>query len=596
VVPFPSEYSTYTSSSGPQASFGTSAPAEPTERSSHFNDILQNLSTPAADASSESSDAAVDETATAGTATDPSQAADATPTVGDNTLITSRRGGRGLTTGKNDVAPVKTAGKDSKSATNPSAMAGLVTPAVTVLTPRPRATWSASSTGTAQNVPQAQDGNATATTVAATLEEAVASTLGARTQKPSQGQTPNANTRSPRASLANQPAASAVANAAAAAAADPTSVPVPARAFAAKGTSANDALNAPASTTDPNDPSVLAPLLAEMAAVSPMPQQSAAADAAKAAGSNQATDAAVASTLESETGKAAKTFAETRSAFINRGQVGSAAAARSQTPGAPSFDADDATENITSSATPPPTAETALATTLRLAAATAAAGTGHANAATPPANAAAPAQVPASLNATQVANATVTSTAASKTASSAPSPLEANSSSATAARPALTIAVPDLVGGPALSRALSPIQIETPASLPADVDASAVMSQIVQAMRVQLVQGGGTAQVTLQPGYLGGVTLSVKVDQDGVSASVVADTPAVRDALRTQEPALRDALIGQGLRLDHFDVAAPVETPRKNPNGGQGGSAQDQQQPRQQKRRDPSEPAFEFVA
>ena len=76
----------------------------------------------------------------------------------------------------------------------------------------------------------------------------------------------------------------------------------------------------------------------------------------------------------------------------------------------------------------------------------------------------------------------------------------------------------------------------------------------------------------------------------------MADTPAVREALRTQEPALRQALSDQGLRLDHFDVSEPSETPRKNTGGGQNAPEDQPRQPRQ-KRRDPSGTLLsEFVA
>jgi flagellar hook-length control protein FliK len=166
-------------------------------------------------------------------------------------------------------------------------------------------------------------------------------------------------------------------------------------------------------------------------------------------------------------------------------------------------------------------------------------------------------------------------------------------SAASTARPTLTISMPDLVSFNTNRSAAG--ALDAPALLASDTDAPAVVSQIVQAMRVQALQGGGTAEVTLQPGYLGGVSLSVKVNQDGVSASVVADTPAVREALRTQEPALRQALADQGLKLEHFDVSEPAETPRKQSGGGQQ-APQDQPRQSRQKRRDPSEPAFEFVA
>jgi flagellar hook-length control protein FliK len=157
-----------------------------------------------------------------------------------------------------------------------------------------------------------------------------------------------------------------------------------------------------------------------------------------------------------------------------------------------------------------------------------------------------------------------------------------------------TAPMPDLLS--AAARAFAPQAPDGTAALPLEAETTSAVSQIVQSMRVQALAGGGEAHIALDPGYLGGVTVTVRVDHDGVTASVAADTPAVREALRSQESTLRQTLSDQGLRLDRFEVTEPSQTPRRNPNGGDRQTADEQSRPRSQKRRDPSAPAFEFVA
>lgn len=159
----------------------------------------------------------------------------------------------------------------------------------------------------------------------------------------------------------------------------------------------------------------------------------------------------------------------------------------------------------------------------------------------------------------------------------------------------VTVPMPDLFS-PAVARAFAPQALDASAALLPEGETASAVSQIVQSMRVQALAGGGEAQISLQPGYLGGVTVTVRVDQDTVTASVSADTPAVREALRSQESTLRQTLSDQGLRLDRFEVTEPSQTPRRHSNGGDRSPADEQPRSRSQKRRDPSAPAFEFVA
>ena len=120
-------------------------------------------------------------------------------------------------------------------------------------------------------------------------------------------------------------------------------------------------------------------------------------------------------------------------------------------------------------------------------------------------------------------------------------------------------------------------------------------TQIVQAISIQAANGGGEAQVKLQPGYLGDVTVSIIVDHGGVTASIEASSPAVREWIAGHEPMLRQGLGDQGLRLDRLVVQADAtHTEREDDRPSDGGAAQHRQPPPRQKHQ-PAEGTFEVV-
>jgi len=129
-------------------------------------------------------------------------------------------------------------------------------------------------------------------------------------------------------------------------------------------------------------------------------------------------------------------------------------------------------------------------------------------------------------------------------------------------------------------------------------DASSVVSQLVEAIRLQATEGGGEAHVALEPNHLGPVTLTIRVDGDSVSAHAVVESPTVREWMRSNEGLLRQGLVEQGLKLDRLDVAAPTtDVPRRDTNNtrDQSSQSQDRRQSRPRRRAD-SDATFELIA
>jgi flagellar hook-length control protein FliK len=103
----------------------------------------------------------------------------------------------------------------------------------------------------------------------------------------------------------------------------------------------------------------------------------------------------------------------------------------------------------------------------------------------------------------------------------------------------------------------------TPAAV--SVVETQVRDQIVQSLRVQLLQGGGEATIELNPEVLGKVRVAVKVDGSSVTATVQAATAQVREWVTTHRDELSQTLAQQGLRLDKLEVAeAPKEQPARD--------------------------------
>ena len=85
-------------------------------------------------------------------------------------------------------------------------------------------------------------------------------------------------------------------------------------------------------------------------------------------------------------------------------------------------------------------------------------------------------------------------------------------------------------------------------------DTSEIPQQIVQAMRLQWNNGVGNARITLQPEYLGDVTISIRVERGDVTATLQASQPEVRQWIEGHGAMLRQMLSDRGLQLDEFVV------------------------------------------
>jgi flagellar hook-length control protein FliK len=107
-----------------------------------------------------------------------------------------------------------------------------------------------------------------------------------------------------------------------------------------------------------------------------------------------------------------------------------------------------------------------------------------------------------------------------------------------------------------------------------------VSEQLVQAVRMQWNDGVGEARITLQPEYLGGVSISLHVDQGGVTAVLHADSAAVRTWLQSNEPLLSQGLSEQGLTLERLVVAE--QPPTEDGGAPRDGARDRQEQPRRQ--------------
>lgn len=110
-----------------------------------------------------------------------------------------------------------------------------------------------------------------------------------------------------------------------------------------------------------------------------------------------------------------------------------------------------------------------------------------------------------------------------------------------------------LATGPRSRAALVSQAPGAPATLPDD---ASLASQMVQRMRLQWTAGAGTAVVTLDPEYLGAVTINLHVDSAGATtATLSAENADVRAWMQAHEPLLRQQLAEQGLSLDRLQVS-----------------------------------------
>jgi flagellar hook-length control protein FliK len=133
-----------------------------------------------------------------------------------------------------------------------------------------------------------------------------------------------------------------------------------------------------------------------------------------------------------------------------------------------------------------------------------------------------------------------------------------------------------------------PVNATSIAAALANVPDADLSRQIVQGVRLQWHDGVGEAKITLQPDYLGSVSVSLRVSDGGVTATLHADSPAVRSWIETNEPSLRQALADQGLTLHRLTIVdEPAQASNQNGRdpGAQQGQQQQQQQPQRQQRR-----------
>jgi flagellar hook-length control protein FliK len=137
------------------------------------------------------------------------------------------------------------------------------------------------------------------------------------------------------------------------------------------------------------------------------------------------------------------------------------------------------------------------------------------------------------------------------------------------------------------SAPIAPAVLKSFASAAADDEV--VVPQLVRAMHLQVVRGGGAARLQLEPHHLGAVSVALRVENGVVSAMVTAEQAGVRHWIQAHETTLRQALAEQGLVLDELRVEADDE-----PANGRSGREYDGA-PRRRSRR-PDTATFELVA
>jgi flagellar hook-length control protein FliK len=156
-----------------------------------------------------------------------------------------------------------------------------------------------------------------------------------------------------------------------------------------------------------------------------------------------------------------------------------------------------------------------------------------------------------------------------------------------------------LLAGPAPNAGGGLVFDAAPLDHPLPSPAEGTADQIVQTMRLQAVDGGGVAEIRLQPEQFGQLTISIHVADGQVSARLQTDSPAARDWLQSNADALRHGLSTHDLTLDRLEIAEPPSTPSPSDRRGSGDRAfREQPPPRRQSRRTPSGAGetFELIA
>jgi flagellar hook-length control protein FliK len=145
---------------------------------------------------------------------------------------------------------------------------------------------------------------------------------------------------------------------------------------------------------------------------------------------------------------------------------------------------------------------------------------------------------------------------------------------------------------PASASVVAPARAET--ALESDLP-----RQIVQAIRMQWVDGVGDARIKLQPEYLGELSIAIRVEHGSVTASLESNSPTVREWIDSNQPMLRQALSEHGLHLDRLTVTE--ESARPDWNGNEHPDQKQQQEEARQaqrarRRSDVNAPVFEMTA
>jgi hypothetical protein len=109
-----------------------------------------------------------------------------------------------------------------------------------------------------------------------------------------------------------------------------------------------------------------------------------------------------------------------------------------------------------------------------------------------------------------------------------------------------------------------------------DVPAPHNVDRIVQTIRLAWARGVGDAQIRLEPGRFGDLTVSLRVEHGQVIARLQSDVPAVREWLQANQATFRQGLADHHLDLNRLEVVA-ARTSVDDPAG------------REERRREPSD-------
>lgn len=150
-----------------------------------------------------------------------------------------------------------------------------------------------------------------------------------------------------------------------------------------------------------------------------------------------------------------------------------------------------------------------------------------------------------------------------------------------------------VVGGVSTAAGALDVPMTAAGSLASDTD---LPTQIVQAIRLQWAGGVGDARITLQPEYLGELSIAIRVEHGAVTAALESSVPAVRQWIDAHQPMLRQALAAQGLELERL-VTTDTQTAPDRKREEQPEARQQHEGDKQPRRRAKSDaPAFEVIA